>query len=148
MGYRNKTNKEYQAEWREKNRELLRGRNQQWVKSHPERVRKKLIKFKKRNPEKIKEWSINQKRKLRTAAFLFYGGDPPKCKCCGEKLFEFLTIDHIGGGGEKHRKGRKNSTNIYQWLKTNKYPQGFQVLCMNCNWATRLGAICPHQKKQ
>ena len=25
------------------------------------------------------------------------------CACCNEKIYEFLTIDHLNGGGTKHR---------------------------------------------
>jgi hypothetical protein len=40
-------------------------------------------------------------------------------------------MDHINGGGTKHRKSI--STDIYQWIKNNNYPDGFQVLCHNHN---------------
>lgn len=38
------------------------------------------------------------------------------------------------------------STTFLQWLKDNKYPKGFQVLCTNCNTGRhRNGGICPHK---
>lgn len=72
-----------------------------------------------------------------------YGGYT--CKCCGETEKAFLTIDHINGGGSKHRK-EVGQSNIYRWLKQNNYPEGFQVLCMNCQWGKKNCGICPHQK--
>lgn len=43
-----------------------------------------------------------------------------------------LCIDHIDGGGNRHRKSI--TTPFYNWLKKNGFPTGFQVLCQNCNW--------------
>ena len=54
------------------------------------------------------------------------------CQHCGENVIELLTIDHINGGGNKHRKSL-GQTNFYSWLKRNNYPIGFQILCYNCN---------------
>lgn len=74
-----------------------------------------------------------------------YGG--AYCACCGEDHFEFLSIDHINGGGSKHRRELKSSGksyNMYQWLRANNYPEGFRVLCMNCNCAMGLYGYCPH----
>lgn len=68
-------------------------------------------------------------RKLKTTAIQAYGG---KCVNCGEKNLEFLQIDHIHGNGNKHRRSIAKS--IYVWLKHNNFPNGFQVLCANCNW--------------
>ena len=41
-----------------------------------------------------------------------------------------LTIDHLNGGGTQHK--REVNNNLYGWLKRNEFPEGFQVLCMNC----------------
>lgn len=54
------------------------------------------------------------------------------CANCGENIFELLTIDHINGGGSKHRKVI-GYHNIYVWLRRNDFPNGYQVLCYNCN---------------
>src|SRR3990167_490400 len=71
-----------------------------------------------------------------------YGG---KCVCCGEKESVFLTIDHKNGGGSKARKKISSNKNIKHFLKNNNYPKDFQLLCFNCNWASRNGRTCPHQ---
>ena len=40
-----------------------------------------------------------------------------RCACCGECNPIFLTIDHINGGGRKHRKEIGNKIN--RWLAIN-----------------------------
>jgi hypothetical protein len=76
--------------------------------------------------------------------FSHYGGS--SCSCCGENNIEFLSIDHINGDGRKHRKELGSSgTAIYSWLKTQKYPIGYRVLCMNCNCAMGWYGKCPHK---
>lgn len=61
----------------------------------------------------------------------------PVCVVCGENRVLCLTIDHINGGGMKHRKlvtGGSGGSRFYYWLKRNGYPEGYQTLCMNDNF--------------
>jgi hypothetical protein len=67
------------------------------------------------------------------------------CECCKEKYYEFLSIDHINGGGRKHRKEVVGNNKIYEWLIKNKFPIGYRVLCMNCNFAEGRYGYCPHK---
>jgi hypothetical protein len=80
-------------------------------------------------------------RRTKTEVLDHYGNG--RCACCGERQQEFLTIDHIHGGGRRHRQTCRIGS-IYFWLKKNGYPQGFQVLCMNCNLAKGRFGSCPH----
>lgn len=79
-------------------------------------------------------------KQLRQAALDHYGS---VCACCGETRIEFLCIDHVNGGGSKHRKTLK--VEIYRWFKQNDYPAGFRVLCHNCNASLGFYGYCPHQ---
>lgn len=83
---------------------------------------------------------LNRKKQV----FEAYGGF--KCACCGETEEVFLSIDHINGGGGKHR--REIGNGLYGWLKKNNFPPGFQVLCMNCQRGKYICGICPHQKNK
>lgn len=83
-------------------------------------------------------------KRLRELVFNAYGGF--KCACCGEDEPEFLQMDHIDGGGTKHRNSLSSSSGFYRWLKKNGFPPGFQVLCANCNHAKGRLGICPHQR--
>lgn len=111
-------------------------------KNQQQRMKKYYI----RNGEKIrarsKVSSRERNRMYRMIALDHYGG---KCECCGENQIEFLAIDHINGGGNKHRKEIKMS--IYEWLVKQNFPkEGFRILCHNCNQARAYYGYCPHQK--
>ena len=69
------------------------------------------------------------------------------CKCCGEREPEFLQIDHKNNDGAQHRK-EVNANRLYRWLCTHGFPDTFQTLCSNCNWAKRNDGICPHERKR
>lgn len=75
-----------------------------------------------------------------------YAGGTPKCACCGETEPKFLSIDHINGGGlqERMANGGRGATGFYLSLKRRGYPEGYQVLCHNCNQAKGHYGACPH----
>ena len=81
---------------------------------------------------KIYNRNHNQEIKKRVLIH-YYGTDPPKCCHCGYADIRALTIDHIHGEGNKHRRSLTHK-NFYNWLIKNKYPKGYQVLCMNCQF--------------
>lgn len=82
----------------------------------------------------------------RVEALRHYSEGVPRCACCNERALEFLTFDHIDGGGAKHRRDLKGKAASFgHWLKQNDYPPGFRVLCMNCNFSLGMYGQCPHQ---
>lgn len=70
----------------------------------------------------------------------------PYCACCAESYLEFLGIDHINGGGNQDKKIHK--CNFYTWLEKRGYPEGFRVLCHNCNQSLGAYGYCPHRTEQ
>jgi hypothetical protein len=80
------------------------------------------------------------KRLRREGILRAYGS---KCACCGESVQEFLTIDHINGGGRQHKLSVKNA--LYYWIEKNGYPKDFRLLCSNCNHSLGSYGYCPHQ---
>lgn len=90
--------------------------------------------------------------KDRIDALEHYGG--LKCACCGEAEFSFLSLDHIvDGAGSGHRRELFGSKfiaghHMYRKLRSLEFPEGFQVLCMNCQVGRRdNGGVCPHKRK-
>jgi|TARA_R100001530_G_scaffold21901_2_gene18007 hypothetical protein len=86
--------------------------------------------------------SQEKRKRIRLEVLQYYAGIYPRCACCGESHYEFLGIDHINNDGAKHRK--EIGATIYGWLKKNNFPEGFQVLCHNCNLAKGFYGRCPH----
>lgn len=86
-------------------------------------------------------------RKNRLIVFQHYSSVIPFCACCGEKELKFLSIDHINGGGNKQRKEMKGAggASMTLWIIRNNFPEGFQILCHNCNMAKGFYRICPHR---
>lgn len=79
---------------------------------------------------------------LRLDVLIAYGGH---CTCCGENRYEFLTLDHINGGGAAHKRNLKTrSEGVYRQVRREGYPPSFQVLCINCNFAKGMYGACPH----
>lgn len=59
------------------------------------------------------------------------------CRRCRNPDIRVLCVDHINGNGAEHRKEIK-SYDLYGWLIKNDFPEGFQILCFNCNQLKRL----------
>ncbi len=84
-----------------------------------------------------------RRQRERMVVLLHYSNENPKCACCGERENKFLCIDHINGGGKKHRK--ITGSHFYRWVAKNGFPKGLQVLCHNCNMAKGFYGKCPHE---
>ena len=94
--------------------------------------------------EKHKRYRRDWHKNNRKLVLFHYSNGEMKCACCGENKDEFLSIDDIEG--TIHRKIKKQGVrDFYRWLMRNNYPKGFQVLCMNCNFAKGMSGKCPHQ---
>lgn len=79
--------------------------------------------------------------------FYHYSGLHPHCNCCGEDIYEFLTVDHINNDGFLDKKSRRN---LYYNIIKNNFPNTFQILCWNCNEGKNIDKnhICPHKKEK
>ena len=116
-----------------KNREAAIAAATKWNREHPERRRKT---------------TLAHYYRMQHQAMLAYGGYI--CVCCGETEPMFLTLDHINDDGAEVRRnlGTLGGTKLYKWLRDNEWPEGYQVLCLNCNQGRyRNGGVCPHKSK-
>lgn len=128
--------------------------NKKYYKKYNKEYYKKnhVIKKRKERVYDTKEYRVKKRLEKRTIVINYYSDGTMCCKCCGEKEIKFLSVDHINGGGNKHRKELKFSKDgsggdIYRWLIKNNYPKGFQILCHNCNMAKGFYGTCPHINK-
>jgi hypothetical protein len=141
--------REWKRKWREKNPELSKSlqkeRSKRYREKHPNNDVKKrcYYKYREKNIARVIKSNRARYRDMRLNCIEHYGNE---CACCCEKKIEFLAIDHIGGGGLKHRMElRKINQNIFEFLIKNNYPDGFRVLCHNCNSSHGHYGYCPHQ---
>lgn len=153
---------EVRRKWEVKNKDRINKARRERRKNDPEYKAKLDIRGKSNYKNNKDNWVryrlknkdiINHKCRIRNKSIRmevlnYYSNGSMECNCCGEKELDFLSIDHIDGGGYKQRKIQGVGTNLTKWLKTNDYPKGFQVLCMNCNFGKWKKGICPHQIKQ
>jgi len=76
--------------------------------------------------------------RLKKQALEHYGNGKIACVKCGFDDIRALSIDHINAGGYQHKKKlKREGQNFYRWLISNSYPEGYQTLCMNCQWIKR-----------
>lgn len=100
-------------------------------------------------PEKRSEYARKRReysKKLKAEMIVAYGG---KCICCSEVRAEFLTIDHIYGGGHKERQTRTGGVAFYAYLRRLGWPTDkYRLLCWNCNCSRGFSGYCPHEKER
>ena len=97
-----------------------------------------------RNRERINSYRRDQDRTMRLRVIEFYSQGKMCCACCGDKHIEFLAVDHVDGGGTRHLKTIP-SMKISRFLIKNNFPEGYQILCHNCNFAKHFYQVCPHR---
>jgi len=149
------------AEIKKKNPEKYKAIDKAYREKNAERIKKYRDNYRITHPEQEQEWKDNyrdsdkgratrkrlshdQYARYRHVVLQGYGGLIPHCACCGEGHEEFLTIDHINGDGAKQRKAGLRGIAFYLWLIRNDFPEGFRVLCMNCNFSLGMRGYCPH----
>lgn len=82
-------------------------------------------------------------RKQRLQCLKYYSSSElPCCDICSESFVEFLAIDHKYGNGREHRKEVGGGTKFCSWLINNDFPDGYRVLCHNCNLKYRDNTKC------
>jgi ElaB/YqjD/DUF883 family membrane-anchored ribosome-binding protein len=130
--------------WYKKNRERVLAQKAAYYQENTEEMRARSNESYQKNRERISKYNKEYGARLRIEALNAYGNG--KCECCGEIELRFLTLDHIEGCGNQLRKIHGTGFRLYHWLKKHDYPEGFQVLCYNCNLGRHWnGGVCPHQ---
>ena len=132
MPYKDKNKaREARARYRNRNKEKLRDSNRRYWLKNPD--------IRKRQVEKRMVLYHFQKNSI----FDYYGRF---CKCCGENIPKFLTIDHVYNDGYKEKElGINRYSKILNEIN-NGYADRYQILCMNCNFGKKVNKnICPHK---
>ena len=145
--------REYMREYHQRNKEVARRNSKAWRKRNPERRREleALYRERHRDGELARHRLYRENNRLRIRAearkhnmiakvivLRHYSLNERFASCvrCGMVDVRCLTIDHINGGGNKHRKTDARA-NIYRYLRKRNYPPGYQTMCMNCQLIKR-----------
>lgn len=101
--------------------------------------REYMKRYRKENADKIREYKKQVAEDAKLEGISHYGG---KCACCGETEVGFLTIEHIHG----RDSSIKRFTGKKEWLRLKRlgFPEGYTILCYNCNCAKGALGSCPH----
>lgn len=124
-------------EWLEKHNETKR----KYYQKNKERFREKRkiswAIWKKNNPERLKVLHKRYRINLKKFVIESLGG---VCKVCGFSDVRALQIDHVNGGGSRHREKFKSKPTLYlnsikkDINKGGDFKAKYQILCANCNW--------------
>ena len=128
--------RKYASKYWKKNRIKINEKRRQKYIQNPEHYKKINRAYKVKHREEILQRERKKRKILRIEVLTHYAGKLPSCVCCGEKCIEFLTLDHVNGGGLEHKRkiGNHFGSSFYKWLKDNNFPKfNSQILCLNCN---------------
>src|SRR5439155_20513075 len=114
-----------------------RAYQREWARTHAEQ-RRAYQQIHKNTPH-FKAWAKAYQaayqpgylRRTKTEVFQHYSNGTMECACCKENTFEFLSLDHIEGGGTQDRKTKPTGISYWKWYIRNNFPSGYQVFCHN-----------------
>jgi hypothetical protein len=129
-----------------------------------------MVEYRRKNPEKCKMavdramakkpeyysqmqkvYWVRIREKIFREAIGHYSNGMFVCACCGETERDFLTIDYINGNGNKERLAVLGQLGagwrFYKWLIKQGFPEGYAVLCMNCNMSKGKHGVCVHKTR-
>lgn len=113
-------------------RECAKAAARLYRQADPEKEHERNRQWRLANPGAMAAYGRKELAALRQAVFGHYGWT---CACCGTT--EALTADHIHGDGLGFA-----GTQLYRWLVTSGFPDGFQTLCLSCNSSKSSGERC------
>ncbi len=138
----------YKQRWYQEHREQQLAHQRKWYHTHKQQAREHNKKYRLEHKEHVKEYRKMINAKVKREVLGHYSSDRMSCACCGEGHIEFLSIDHINNDGAQQRKAFVGARSIYWWLKAREFPNGYRVLCYNCNLSLGHHGYCPHQIKE
>ena len=140
--------REIHREWSKKpeNAEKIREARRRIRADNPEKERLRCLTWWREHPEK----TILLRKRIKRQVLTWYGG---VCVCCGESLFDLLTLDHVYDDGYKERSpknnrrtsvGSSNYRNLFNRGKEN-LRRDLQILCGSCQLGKKINyGFCPH----
>ena len=132
---RKRRNAERQREYRRTHPSYDKYHNDRQIR-YMDRVKRGLAGYK-LNP--ISKRDTKYLQSLKHGVLTHYGGGKCACVKCGEDDIDCLTIDHINNDAHHRQHGdRIAGQKLYYKLMRANYPEGYQTLCMSCNFKKSL----------
>lgn len=122
-----KWTKEYEKEYMQKYRD-----------THKDKAREKNIEWRKNNKVRNRELNRGERERLKLDILNYYSNGTLCCANCGFSDTRALQVDHIENNGAEERRALFGNrlfagTTFYRWVRRNNYPEGYAILCANCN---------------
>lgn len=136
----------WQKKYRKNNPEKIKKCRQEYYQKNKEKAKRYRIEnwgtiqarmkiYRQENKEKLREKDRKCHQRLKIEVLTHYGQGRLRCVQCGfDEDFHALSLDHVDGGGEKDRRKFGTGVSFFYYLRRNNYPDGFQTLCMNCQF--------------
>jgi hypothetical protein len=136
----------YNHAYRLAHREQINAKGRIYHAANRERQQKKARAYYAAHRGRIQIEIAKQNRLDKMAVLAKYGSC---CACCGETILQFLSLDHINGGGRAHRQRVGESGRFWKAILNEGYsPQTYRVLCFNCNMSLGIYGYCPHHPER
>ncbi len=139
---------EKRLEYVKKNKKEMKRKAKIYYNKNRDMIIEKTTVWRKTNIDRIRKSKQKNGKIIKNQVFMHYSNGVIQCNCCGELEIEFLQLDHINGRKQHGHGFGFGGESLYRWIIHNDYPNGFQVLCSNCNWGKYRNGICPHQLKK
>lgn len=111
------------------------------------RFREYAHQYRQQYPERVTACRTKWRQQLKKKILSHYSNGIPHCMGCGITDIDVLCLDHIANNGnEQRRQLGLLGASFYRWLEREGYPEGYQVLCANCNMKKALAGITLSRK--
>ena len=121
------TSVERSKTWREKNSARKKEYQDEYRANHRDEINRRRRKYYVTNRTQIRSVATRRIDKLKAELYNIFG---KRCVQCGFDDVRALQLDHINGGGAQERRGK---TAAQVWRNAINNPEGYQMLCANCN---------------
>jgi len=122
----------YLKQYRQDHKEERRLYKQQYRRTHKIQTALYAKHYQRKHLKALEAYSCQWRQKVKAEVLGYYSLNGfPQCVQCGITDIDVLCIDHANNDGKQHRA--ICGLRIYQWLRRNNYPEGYQTLCFNCN---------------
>lgn len=134
--------KEWTRVYYQTHKEEYATRRKKWAEENKDKINAYNQKYRDNDRQRYRAYNRKADEKRKILALTAYSPlGVPICARCGITNIDVLCVDHISNNGKECREKHGSGVTFYQWLKTNNFPPGFQVLCWNCNHLKELERI-------